>query len=346
MLTITLDHQNCLDRGLAGGKGHGLAGMAQAGIPVAPGFVMSTLVYREYLAETGLRRRLHEVLGALDRAQSSDVSNAAATIEGWFADTPLPARLSSAVAAGYRALCESVGIQDISVAVRSSATAEDASGASFAGEYETYVGLSGVEQVELHVRRCWASAFTERAFTYAWKMGLSPLDVEMAVVVQKVVNARAAGVMFTLSPVTGDRSRIVIEASYGLGLSVVGGEVTPDRFVVSKVEDIVLDRVLGDKRVEYVGGQTSRAVEEDRLGQLCLAEDEVLALARFGKQLERMHGCSQDIEFAIDNDLPAGRNIVLLQCRPETIWAAKIRETGKSTALGVAAAMFANASRS
>jgi pyruvate, water dikinase len=346
MLTITFDQQSCLDKKLAGGKGHGLAGMVQAGIPVAPGFVISTRVYRAYLAETGLGSRLEEALGALDRAQSSDVSNAAATIEAWFVDTPLPGQLLSAVAAGYRALCESVGIADISVAVRSSATAEDAEGASFAGEYETYIGLSGTEQVELHVRRCWASAFTDRALAYAWKMGLSPLDVEMAVVVQKVVNARAAGVMFTLSPVTGDRSRIVIEASYGLGLSVVGGEVTPDRFVVSKVEDIVLDRVLGDKRVEYVGDQTRRAVEEDRLGQLCLTENDVLALAQFGKQLERMHGCAQDIEFAIDNDLPAGRNIVLLQCRPETIWAAKARETGKSTALSVAAAMFAKAGRS
>jgi pyruvate,water dikinase len=346
MLTITLDQQSCLDKKLAGGKGHGLAGMLQAGIPVAPGFVISTRVYRAYLAETGLGSRLEETLGALDRAQSNKVNAATATIEAWFVNTPLPAQLSSAVEAAYRALCDSVGIADIPVAVRSSATAEDAMGASFAGEYETYIGLSGTEQIELHIRRCWASAFTDRALAYAWKMGLSPLDVEMAVVVQKVVNARAAGVMFTLSPVTGDRSRIVIEASYGLGLSVVGGEVTPDRFVVSKVEDLVLDRARGDKRIEYVGDQKRRTVEDGRLGQLCLADDEVLALAQFGKQVERMHGCAQDIEFAIDIDLPAGRNIVLLQCRPETVWATKTRETAKSTPLGTMAAMFANVSRS
>lgn len=346
MLTINFDQQSCLDKKLAGGKGHGLAGMVQAGIPVAPGFVISTRVYRAYLAETGLGARLEEALGALDRSRSGDVNAAAATIEAWFADTPLPAQLSGAVKSGYRALCDSVGIADIPVAVRSSATAEDAKGASFAGEYETYIGLSGTGQVKSHVRSCWASAFTDRALAYAWKMGLSPLDVEMAVVVQKVVNARSAGVMFTLSPVTGDRSRIVIEASYGLGLSVVGGEVTPDRFVVSKIENIVLDKLLGDKRLEYIGGQTSRAVEQERLGQLCLADDEVLALAQFGRQLERMHGCAQDIEFAIDIDLPAGRNIVLLQCRPETVWATKPRDTTKSTPLGVAAAMFANVPRS
>jgi len=346
MHTIPFHHQNCLNAKLAGGKGHGLASMAQAGIPVAPGFVTSTTVYREYLADTGLQRHLEHVTTSFERSGSAEVSRAASDIQEFFVKTALPDRLSRPVADAYRALCTSVGIPDVAVAVRSSATAEDARGASFAGEYETYVGLSGFDQVEQHIRRCWASAYTDRALSYASKMGLSPLDIEMAVVVQKMVSARAAGVMFTLSPLTGDRSRIVIEASYGLGLSVVGGEVTPDRFVVSKVEDAVLERTLGDKRLEYLMDQTSRPVEEERLCRLCLRDAEVLALAQLGKKLERLHGCPQDIEFAIDNDLSDGENIVLLQCRPETAWSGKGKRKEKQTPLSIAAAMFAKAGRS
>jgi pyruvate,water dikinase len=346
MHTIPFEHQNCLDPKLAGGKGHGLAGMAQAGIPVAPGFVASTAVYHEYLIVTGFQRQLEQAATSLESIGPAKVSRTAAEIQEFFVTTALPGHLSRAVADAYQALSAFVGIPEVPVAVRSSATAEDASGASFAGEYETYVGLSGFDQVEQHIRRCWASAFTDRALSYASKIGLSPLDIGMAVVVQKVVRARAAGVMFTLSPVTGDRSRIVIESSYGLGLSVVGGEVTPDRFVVSKVEDGVLERTLGDKRVEYLTGQTSRAVEAERLQRLSLSDPEILALAQLGKKLERMHGCPQDIEFAIDSDLPDGENIVLLQCRPETTWFGKGKREDKQTPLSVAAAMFAKAGRS
>jgi pyruvate, water dikinase len=343
MHTVPFDDRNCLDAKLVGGKGYGLAGMAQAGIPVAPGFVASTKVYREYLIDTGLQQLLEHAVKSPD---TIGLSRTATEIQDFFLATALPNRLSKMIADAYALLSASVGVQNVPVAVRSNATAEDAIGASFAGEYETYVGISGFSQVEHHIRRCWASAFTDRAVSYAAKMGLSAFDIQMAVVVQKGVNARAAGVMFTLSPVTGDRSRIIIEASYGLGLSVVGGEVTPDRFVVSKIEDAILERTLGDKRVEYLIDQTSKAVEVDRLQRLCLSDSDVLALAQLGKKLERLHGCSQDIEFAIDGDLPEGENIILLQCRPETTWSGKSRRNEKETPLSVAAGMFARAGRS
>ena len=346
MLTVTFEHPRCLDPKLVGGKGCGLAGMTQASIPVAPGFVVSTRVYRDYLAATGLRQRLDFALAAIDRASIESMNKAAESIEVWFTDTPLPSDLRAGVAEGYQSLCDAVQVPGVSVVVRSSATVEDSAGASFAGEYETYVGLSGVEQIELHVRRCWASAFTTRALSYAWNNGLSPLAVDMATVVQKLVNARAAGVMFTLSPVTGDRSRIVIEASCGLGLSVVGGEVTPDRFVVAKIEGTVVDRVLGDKQIEYVNGHTSSPVDQERRDRLCLDDEEVLALASLGKRLERMHGCPQDIEFAIDRDLPRGQQIILLQCRPETIWAGNARRTTQTKSVtSNLASIFGNAGR-
>lgn len=318
---VTLDFtdpRSCQVR-LVGGKGAGLATMTQQGLPVAPGFTVSTAAYRNYLESTGLERRLAEQLEAAQGLPIDALDEQAQTIAGWFDYTELPPPLFDTIATRYSALSARVGVADLSVAVRSSATAEDAAGTSFAGEYETYVGMRGAEQVALHLRRCWASAFTARALSYTWKNGISPLQVEMAVVVQKTVAARAAGVMFTVSPVTGDRSRIVVEASYGLGLGVVGGEVTPDRYVVAKIELQVIERFVGDKHVEYLEGHTASPVDHDRRIALCLSDDEVLALARLGKRLERLHGAPQDIEFAIDRELPAGQDIVLLQCRPVTV---------------------------
>ncbi len=323
MLTFDFNDALASDLKLVGGKGCGLAMMTKAGIPVSPGFTVSTAAYRDYLVATGLRSRLESALDAVDRSSIDALDSVARTIHNWFVDTPLHAKSHEAVASAYMRLSGTLQVPDISVAVRSSATAEDSAGASFAGEYETFVGVHGIVQVDLHIRLCWASAFTARALSYAWKNGIDPLAVDMAVVVQKTVNARAAGVMFTVSPLTGDRSRIQIEASYGLGLGVVGGDVTPDRYVVAKVGGHVLDRVVGDKQVEYIGGQIPTPVDGERRSKLCLTDDEVIALAQLGKRLERLNGGAQDIEFAIDNDLAAGQNIVLLQCRPVTVFVGK-----------------------
>lgn len=345
MLTFNFDEPLATDPKLVGGKGHGLAMMTKAGIPVSPGFTVLTRTYRDYLASTGLRRRLESVLGRVDRSSIDALDVAARSIHGWFVDTPLPDKARDAISSSYERLGEAVGVHDVSVAVRSSATAEDSAGASFAGEYETFVGVSGMAQVDLHIRFCWASAFTARALSYAWKNGIDPLDVDMAVVVQKTVNARAAGVMFTVSPLTGDRSRIQIEASYGLGLGVVGGDVTPDRYVVAKIEGYVIERVVGDKQVEYIGGQVPTPVDAERRSKLCLNDDEVMALAQLGKRLERLNGAAQDIEFAIDNDLAAGRNIVLLQCRPVTVLPCreKARSTSADTLSRMASSVLAAA---
>lgn len=319
MLTLDFGDPRSVDARLVGGKGCGLATMFREGIPVSPGFSVSTLAWRDYVSSTGLRDRLDTLLGAVDRDSVDALDGLARTIAEWFDATPLPPALSAAVGSAYSELCRAAAVSDVSVAVRSSATAEDTADASFAGEYETFVGMRGAAAVELYMRRCWASAFTPRALVYAWKNRLSPLDVEMAVVVQKTVAARVAGVMFTVSPVTGDRSRIVIEAAYGLGLGVVGGEVTPDRYVVAKIEGHVVERIIGDKHVEYLDGHEASSVDEERRARFCLDDSEVLELAALGRKLERLHGAPQDIEFAIDRHLPPGANIILLQCRPVTV---------------------------
>lgn len=349
MYTLSFTDPDSRDTKRVGGKALGLSQMTGDGIPVSPGFTLTTDAYKAYLDTTGLGGRLNEALAAVNRDKIDALEQMEKSIFQWFDDIAVPDDIADAIATDYKALCDKVGAADISVAVRSSATAEDSAGASFAGEYETYVGLKGYADIELHVRRCWASAFTVRALTYAWKNKISPLDVNMAVVIQKTVNARCAGVMFTLSPTTGDRSRIVIEAAYGLGLGVVGGEVTPDRYVVSKIGGAITDRALGNKHIEYLTGHEATEVEPARQEQYCLNDDEVEKLAAFGKQIENSHSAPMDIEFALDRDLPAGENIIFLQCRPETVWANKQTQSpAKSNAKGapkpnLAAAVLASA---
>lgn len=316
---LTFEQQSALDLALVGGKGHGLAVMAQAGIPVAPGFIIATPVHQAYLQQTGLDGRLHEALAHIDRDSLAAREALEREAALWFDGTRMPPELREEVCQGYAELARALQLPDLAVAVRSSATAEDTADASFAGEYETYVGICGVDAMEQHVRRCWASVFSARALAYAWKHGIDPLAVHMAVVVQKVVNARAAGVMFTISPATGDRSRIVIEASYGLGLGVVGGDVTPDRYVVAKIEGNIVERILGDKHLEYGPDGHPSPVDKARRDEFCLSDAEAVSLAKLGKRLERMHNAPQDVEFAIDRGLSAGDNLVLLQCRPVTV---------------------------
>jgi len=345
MLTIRFDEAASLDTKLVGGKAHGLATMTQAGMPVSPGFTVSTKAYHQYLDAAGLREKISGLLELVDRHSIEALSDAERAIGGWFEAGTFPEALHANVHEAYSHLCADVGIENVSVAVRSSATAEDAEGASFAGEYDTFVGISGAGDVERYLRKCWASAFTGRSMAYAWKNGISPLEVEMAVVVQKTVRARAAGVMFTLSPLTGDRSRIVIEAAYGLGLSVVGGEVTPDRYVVAKIGGEILDRVVGEKQVEYLTGHAATPVDEERRKQLCLRDAEVMELAHLGKALERKHQRPVDVEFAVDTELPSGRGIVLLQCRPETYWSSRHAATKPPPISDVAQAVLATVLR-
>ncbi|MCW5722609.1 MAG: PEP/pyruvate-binding domain-containing protein [Devosia sp.] len=345
MLTIRFDEQTSLDTRLVGGKALGLAQMTQSGLPVAPGFTVSTQAYFRHLEESGLRRRIIELLADIDHGDIHALEAAEATIRAWFDEGDFPPAILAELTDAYDDLCERCTTHNISVAVRSSATAEDAKGASFAGEYDTFVGMRGVEEVALYIRRCWASAYTSRSMAYAWKNGIEPSEVDMAVVVQKTVNASAAGVMFTLSPLTGDRSRIAIEATYGLGLSVVGGEVTPDRYVVSKIGLDLVEKVLGEKAIEYLDGTTVADVEPARRSQYCLSDDQAVALAKLGKTLERQHGHPVDIEFAIDRDLPAGSNVILLQCRPETYWSGRHAAASAAPIVNAAQAVIENSLR-
>ncbi|MEV6120535.1 MULTISPECIES: PEP/pyruvate-binding domain-containing protein [unclassified Streptomyces] len=315
----------CLDARAVGGKGKGLAEMTQAGLPVPPGFTVSAAAYRDFLDRGGLRERITALVAGVDLHDAACVERVSGTLEDLLTAQPLPDELAAEITTAYHALCDQLGVPGLAVAVRSSATAEDSVADSFAGEFETWVDITGADDVLAHVHRCYASVYASRVLHYALERGVDLAGVEMAVVVQKVVRARSAGVMFTLDPITGDRSRIVLESSWGLGLSVVGGEVTPDRYTVGKVGLHLQDKVLGAKRVEYRDGSGPVPVAEDRQREFCLRDEEALALAALAKTVERQHQAPQDIEFAVDEDLPDGRNLLLLQCRPETVWSGRER---------------------
>jgi pyruvate,water dikinase len=210
--------------------------------------------------------------------------------------------------------------------VRSSATAEDSAGASFAGTAESYLWVRGADAVAAHVRKCWASLYRPELVSYRQHRGLPAAGLAMAVVVQRMVDARCAGVMFTRSPATGDRSVIAVEAGWGLGSAVVGGEVTPDSFLVSKVTGEIVRRQVAVKTRQHVPapdglGVRAAEVPPDQQGQPCLTDAEVRALAQLGRRVEQHYGTAQDIEWAIATGSPPGTGLFLLQSRPETAWA-------------------------
>ena len=232
--------------------------------------------------------------------------------------------IGDAVAEAYAALGTRVGSDDPPVAVRSSAVAEDMPDASFAGVQDTYLWITGIDDVLHHVRACWASYLNPEAVSYRAEHRIARSG--MGVAVQTMVDARVAGVMFTLNPVSGDPSSIAIDASYGLGTTVVGGDVTPDSFLVSKVTREIMRSDVGEKAVECVpgpGGRTVvRDVDDERRARLCLVPEEVAALAELGRRVERHFGRPQDIEWAIDRRLD---ELFLLQARPETVWSNRRR---------------------
>lgn len=313
----------------AGGKGASLGELMRAGIRVPDGFVVTTAAFRqavEHLVVQG--EPIAARVAALDPAEPETLAEQTARIRAVVQSAPLPSSVVEAVTGGYVKLCADTGQQDLPVAVRSSATSEDSAEASFAGLQDTYLWVRGGDSVAEHVRRCWASLYSVESVTYRLRRGIPETDLAMAVVVQQMVGARSSGVMFTRSPLTGDRSVIAIDASWGLGSAVVSGDVTPDSFVVSKVTGEIARRTVSAKTRWHQpdpGGQG--VVEADVPAHLrdvpALSDDEIAELAAVARKVEAHYGCPQDIEWAVSQTAPPGRNVFLLQSRPETVWAEK-----------------------
>jgi len=313
-----------------GGKCASLGTMMQAGATVPPGFAVTTEAYTELFATNGLGECIHVWLERLNPEDVRTEEHHSHVIRKLMEETPVTAEIEAAIRMAYAELCQQVGVANVPVAVRSSATAEDLPGYSFAGQQDTYLWVVGEEAVVRYVRKCWSSLYTARAISYRYDNGFAHEKVLMGVGVQKMVNAKAAGVAFTLNPINGDRSKIAIDSSWGLGEAVVGGEVTPDNFLIDKVILEVVNRVISAKQIEYVadrihGHTVKRAIETERQTQPSLTDAELVAVAKLAKRAEKHYGQPQDVEWAIDADLPPPDNVVLLQSRPETVWSRKER---------------------
>ncbi|MCO5059445.1 MAG: phosphoenolpyruvate synthase [Rhizobiaceae bacterium] len=318
------------DHARVGGKCASLGEMTRAGVAVPPGFAVTTDAYLAMLDQTRLREEIMAQIARVDFDNVDSLERAAQAIQIRFRSHHLPEAVEAAIRSGYAEIGEGTP-----VAVRSSATAEDLPDASFAGQQDTYLWVCGAGDVVEHVRDCWASLFTARAMKYRHDANLGQIDVLMSVAVQKMVNARAAGVAMTLDPLNGDRTKIVIDASYGLGELVVSGVVTPDNYRVEKVLMEVLERRISDKHMELVPDAAAattveREVDEARRTAQCLTDAEIIAVANLAKDLERQNGCPQDVEWAIDADLADGHNLLALQARPETVWSQKKEDKPKS----------------
>jgi pyruvate,water dikinase len=314
------------DRPKVGGKGGSLGELHRAGINVPPGFVVRTEAFESFVdaleQRSPLRARV-EGFAADDLAGLGIVSRELRTrIE----DAPLPADLQQEIRDAYGRLGGSG--PPPAVAVRSSATTEDAADASFAGLQDTYLWVAQADSVMRKIRSCWASLYSLESLSYRRRHGIAESTVAMAVVVQTMVDARTAGVMFTRSPISGDRSVIAIEGAWGLGSALVSGEVTPDRWVVAKITGEISVREISDKAIRHAqspaGGVEELPVEESLRREACLSDEELESLRAIGRQVERHYGRPQDIEWAIDRHT---QRILLLQSRPETVWSNKDNQT-------------------
>lgn len=317
---------------LVGGKCSSLGELINAGVRVPPGFALTTEGYRRFMGEARLDREINSRLKGLDAQDLEVLESTSATIREMIEAQPFSTEMEDMVAESYRKLSVRCCLPAVPVAVRSSATAEDLPGASFAGQQDTYLWIRGAEEVLEHIRRCISSLYTGRAIAYRAKQKFEDEQMAISVGVQKMANSFTAGVMFTLHPGNGDRSVIVIDSNYGFGESVVSGEVTPDNFVVNKVTLDILERTISHKTIYYTVDtktQANQAIElpPERQQVQSLLDDEITALAWMGKQIEKHYGRPMDIEWAVDKDLPFGGNIFILQARPETVWSGKQRST-------------------
>jgi pyruvate,water dikinase len=310
------------DRPHVGGKGGSLGELQRAGIDVPPGFVVKTGAFERFVRALEHRSPVRSLVAALSGQDLAAATACCAEIRARVESQELPSEVLDEISSAHAALCSGDG--QTPVAVRSSATTEDAADASFAGLQDTYLWVTDLKQTLQRVRSCWASLYSVESVTYRRRRSVPEEGVAMAVVVQKMVHARTAGVMFTRSPVTGDRSVVTVEGSWGLGSAVVGGEVTPDRWVVGKITGNISVREISEKRIQHApvstGGVETVAVAENLRRTPCLSDEELQTLRTVARKVERHYGRPQDIEWAIELRTNA---ILLLQSRPETVWSMK-----------------------
>ncbi len=317
---------------LVGGKNASLGEMIKAGIRVPPGFAVTTTCYEDFIHRAGIVDRMYALLSGLQLGAVDAVHKGSEQVQELIRNAPMPDDMRSAITEAYAELCRECSEENLPVAVRSSATAEDLPTASFAGQQDTHLWVMGIDRVMQRVQDCWASLFTPRAVSYRIRNDFPHEKVFISVGVQKMVNAKCAGVMFSLNPTNGDPSKVVIEGAWGLGETVVGGTVNPDWFAVDKVLMEATEKNISTKHVACVfdpdNGEVMEAELDPKKGCKCCIEDqEIRELAELAKEIEKHYGVPMDIEWAIDEVEPFPENVFIVQARPETVWSQKKTES-------------------
>jgi pyruvate,water dikinase len=325
MTTQWLENTRSTDLETVGGKGASLGELTEAGLPVPPGFVVTAETYRTFLETAGIETELFEEILAVDAAADADsagLAAAASEARDLIRDTPLPETVREDILTAYRELGEASDNKtdgqssEPFVAVRSSATAEDLPDASFAGQHETFLNVTEDDLIE-RVKECWASLFSERAVHYRNNNGFDHETVDIAVVVQQMVDAEKSGVMFTCHPSTGDR-QMIIESAWGLGEAVVSGAVSPDHYVINPDTAEIVESTIADKKQQMIKdpetGETAlQPVDEERRTARVVTDEEIEQLIELGRLVEDHYGEPQDVEWAIVDG-----EVFMLQSRPIT----------------------------
>jgi rifampicin phosphotransferase len=309
-LVMALDDPGAAS-GVVGGKGASLARLARAGFRVPPGFHVTTSAYLDFIGRGGLREPVLAAMSAVGVSDAATFDAAAARIGELFAGQPMPPPTAAAIAGAYACLGD-----DVPVAVRSSATVEDLPGMSAAGQHDTYLNVRGEAAVLDAVKRCWASLWSARAIGYRARGGVEPGEVSIAVVVQQLVLAEAAGVMFTIDPVSRAHDKVVISANWGLGESVVAGDVTPDVAVVDRASGTLVSYQVGSKEMMTVADGTATRATGTPAGlrsAAVLSPSQAGELARVGLAVEKLYDQPMDIEWAF-----AAGELSVVQARPIT----------------------------
>jgi len=300
---------------LVGGKGANLGEMTNAHIPVPPGFIVTANAYYDFLQRSKISDKIHNLLKPLDPSDSKQLQQIADQVQQVVLDAPMPPELAKEIEQAYIKMGRGL------VAIRSSATAEDLPEASFAGQQSTFLNVQGEKGVVAAVQACWASLFTPRAIFYRHHQGFDHLRVGIAVPVQKMVQSEASGVMFTLEPVTSDSSKIIIEAVYGLGETIVSGDVTPDTYMVDKDELRISKKTIAPQEWKLIKSEGSKGEETnvkvvltpEEQAQQKISDEDIITLAKLGKRIEDWYQFPQDIEWAKENN-----KLFIVQTRPVT----------------------------
>jgi len=325
-LTAFFKDINKNDLPMVGGKGANLGEMTQAGFPVPNGFAITVASYELFLERNSLSRRIKDVLEVTDVNQPDQLQEASRKISKLITSGDIPKEVTNEVFKAYRRLSGVFG--NAMVAVRSSATAEDLPGASFAGQQATYLNIKGETNLLLAVRDCWASLFTARAIFYRAQNKIPHEKVKISVMVQKMVQSQVSGVMFTIDPVTNDKDKIIIESVWGLGEMIVQGSVVPDKYIVQKETFSILSKEISDQSIQLTKkGDLTKEIEVPKAirDKQKISDEEIVKLAKLADKLQKHYYFPQDVEWAKE-----GSNLYIVQTRPvTTIKTAKRQKDGE-----------------